>query len=134
MEDTGGKPTTPVGDLILERFANEDVLSHKNDARLLAAKPRLSRDVVLIQESVQQGQGWRNKITYIERRTGLRRRLGFDTELADIVGEWDGTQNLEYYASAFARKRAIPKHQAVANFLEFARKLATLGLVTFVSK
>lgn len=131
VEETGGKPKTPVGDLILERFANEDILSPQNDSRLLTAKPRLSRDVALVRESLQQDRAWKDRIIYLERRADLPRKLGFDAQLAEIVGRWDGTQDLDFHASAFASRNNLPKNQVVPNFLAFARKLASLGLITF---
>lgn len=134
VDETGGKPTTLVGDLILERFINEDILSAESDSRLLAAKPRLSRDVVLVQESIQEDHGWKSKIIYLERRTDLPRKLGFDLELADIVGQWDGLQDLDFHATVFARRKNVPKSQVVPNFLRFARRLASLGLITFNAK
>jgi hypothetical protein len=132
VDETGGKPHTPIGDLILERFANEDVLSTESDSRLLAAKPRLSRGVTLVQESIQQDRSWKRKIIYLERRTDLPRKLGFDdVELAEIIGQWDGSKELDFHAAVFARRKNLPKTQVVPNFVRFARKLASLGLITF---
>jgi hypothetical protein len=109
VEETGGKPKTPVGDLILERFANEDILSAQNDSRLLAAKARLSRDVVLVRESRQEDHAWKDKIIYLERRAELLRKLGFDAELAEIVGRWDRTQDLDFMPAHLPAERTFPR-------------------------
>ncbi|MGH9772993.1 MAG: methyltransferase, partial [Candidatus Acidiferrales bacterium] len=69
-------PSAPIGDLLLERFSTEDVIASDSDSRLLAAKPRLSKGVILVQEAVQQGPSWQPKRIYLERRSGLPRRLG----------------------------------------------------------
>ena len=109
-------------------------LQRRNDARLLVAKPRVARGTILVRESFQQDRSWKDKIIYLKRRTGLPRKLGFDSELGEIVGQWDGTQDLDFHATVFARPKNLPKDQVVQNFLAFARKLASLGLITFNAK
>ena len=130
-DKTGGKPANPIGDLLLERFTNEDLLNSESDSRLLTAYPRLSRDIELVQRSVQENKRWNSRILYLERKTDLPRRLSFDAELAGVLGKWDGSEDLGSHASAYARMKNVPKSQAAQDLIRFARKLASLGLITF---
>jgi predicted RNA methylase len=124
-------PGNQFGDVLMDRFAAEDVLASQSNSRLLSAKPRLSKDVILVQEAVQENRSWKPKMIYLERRTGLVRRLGFSSEIAGLVANWDGSQDLDFLAAAFARQKNLPKKQVAQDFLGLARRLAALGLITF---
>jgi hypothetical protein len=124
-------PADQIGELLVERFATEDVLASESDSRLLAAKPRLSKDVILVQEATQENRSWKPKMIYLERRAGLVRRLGFNSEIAGLVASWDGSQDLEFLVTTFARQKNLPKKQVSQDFLGLARRLAALGLITF---
>jgi predicted RNA methylase len=130
FEEMGGKPSDPIGDLLLERFASEDVLSLESDSRLLAAKPRVSKDAILVRESVQDNRAWKLKMAYLERRTGVVRRLGFNSEIAELVATWDGSQDLDFLITTFARQKNLSKKQITQDFLALARRLASLNLIS----
>ena len=131
FEEMGGKPSQPIGDLLLERFAAEDILSLENDSRLLATKPRVSKDTILVRESIQDSRAWKPKMIYLERRSGITRRLGFSAEIAELVANWDGSQELDFLITTFARQKSIPKKQIAQDFLALTRRLASLGLISF---
>jgi SAM-dependent methyltransferase len=124
-------PTVQIGEQLVERFTTEDVLASESDSRLLAAKPRLSKDVILVQEAAQENRSWKPKMIYLERRAGLVRRLGFNSEIAGLVASWDGSQDLEFLVTAFARQKNLAKKQVAQDILGLVRRLAALGLITF---
>lgn len=124
-------PSAPIGDLLLERFSTEELVTSDSDSRLLSAKPRLSKDVILVEESAQEGQIWKSKIVYLERRSGLPRRLGFEPQIAQLLALWDGSRELESLIGAFAKQHNLSKNQITPDWLRLARKLASLGLITF---
>jgi SAM-dependent methyltransferase len=130
FEEMGGKPSHPIGDLLRERFASEDVLSFESDSRLLATKPRISKDAILVQESVQDHRAWKLKMAYLERRTGVVRRLGFNSEIAELIAAWDGSQDLNFLITTFARQKNLPEKQITQDFLALARRLASLSLIS----
>jgi predicted RNA methylase len=133
FEEMGGKPSHSIADLLLERFAAEDVLSLESDSRLMATKPRVSKDTILVRESVQESRTWKPKMIYLERRSGVTRRIGFNAEIAELVATWDGSQNLDFLMTAFARQKNVPKKQIAQDFLALTRRLAALGLISFGS-
>ena len=116
FEEMGGKPSAPIGDLLLERFASEDVLSLESDSRLLAAKPRVSKHAILIRELVQDNRAWKLKMAYLERRTGVVRRLGFNSEIAELVATWDGSQDLDFLITTLRGRRTYPKNKLRKTF------------------
>lgn len=127
MDDT---PDEALGELLLERFATQDILVSCADSELLAIKPRLSRGVQLMQESVQQGEAWRPAKIYLERRAGLPRRLAFDPAVAEFVARFNGKRPLNALVEGLARQNKAPRPQAEKNALKLVRKLSSLGLVT----
>lgn len=129
MEEMGEKPSAPIGDLLLERFSAEDLLTSNDDAQLLTAYPQLARDVVLVSESSPENLRWKPTRVYLERRSALSRRLAFSSEIADIVAQWDGSQDLASLASVFARNKHLPAQQVAQDFLRLARRLASLSLI-----
>jgi hypothetical protein len=124
-------PSAPIGDVLSERFSAEDVLSSDDDSRLLSAKPRISTDVILVQEAVQEQGKWNATAIYLERRSGLPRRLGFNSEIAQLLASWDGTRELDFLISIFARQKNLPKKQVTPDWIRLARRLGALGLITF---
>jgi predicted RNA methylase len=124
-------PSTSIGDLLLERFSAQEIISSNGDSRLLAAKPRLSKDVILVGEAVQEGRSWKPQITYLERRSGLPHRLAFEPHIAQVLALWDGSRDLEFLIAAFAKQHNLPKNQITPDWLRLARRLASLSLITF---
>jgi predicted RNA methylase len=130
VDETGGRPTSPIGDQILDRFKSEDIISTRNEARLLAAKPRIAKDVALIQEATHKGKAWETSRIYMERRSGLIRRLAFNSEIAELVASWDGSQDLDYHVTAFARNKGLSKKQVTSDILGLVRRLSSLNLIS----
>jgi hypothetical protein len=127
MDDAPGEP---IGELLLERFATQNILASCRDSKLLTIRPRLSSGVHLVEESIQQGETWEPKRMYLERRSGLTRRLAFDWTVAGFVARFDGHRPLRALAAELAKQNNLPCEQAEANGLQLVRKLASLGLVT----
>jgi hypothetical protein len=129
-EEMDETPDEALGEILLERFRMQDILGSCRDSELLARKPRVSKGVQLIEESLQQGQSWQSKRIFLERRTGLPRRLAFDRAIADFVGRFDGQHPLSNLADELAKQNGAPRDQAEKNALQLVRKLAFLGLIT----
>lgn len=132
IDEMDEAPDTPIGDLLLERFAAEDVLGSEGDSRLLSARPQLAKGVTLVHESIQENGEWKPRMMYLERRAGMVRRLGFDSEIADLVALWDGSQDLDSLIGAYSRRKSLPRKHVAKTFLGLARKLAALGLISLV--
>lgn len=124
-------PSARIGELLLERFSAEDLLNSGSDSRLLSARPQLAKDVILVQEAVHESRNWKPTMIYLERRAGLARRLGFNAEIAQLIAGWDGSEDLNSLISAFAREKKLPKNQVTSDCLRLARRLASLGLISF---
>jgi predicted RNA methylase len=124
-------PSAPIGDLLVERFSAETVITSNSDSCLLSAKPRLSKDVILVEEAVQQGKSWKPRIIYLERRSGLPRRLGFEPQIAQLLASWDGSRELGFLIGEFAKQHHLSKDQITPDWLRLARRLACLSLITF---
>ncbi len=129
-EDMDELPDESIGELLLERFATQDIMSSYADSELLALKPRLCSGVQLVQESTQENQSWKPKRVFLERRTGLVRRLAFDRGVADFVVRFDGTHTLNRLVVELAKQNKLPPEQAVDNGLRLVRKLSSVGLIT----
>jgi methylase of polypeptide subunit release factors len=132
-EDMDELPNQPIGGLLVKRFATEDILSSYEDSELLTLKPKLCDDVQLVQESTQKNQLWKPKRIFLERRTGLVRRLAFDRAVADLVVRFDGRQALGRLITDLAKQNRLPREQVVDNALRLVRKLSSLGLITLES-
>jgi hypothetical protein len=129
-EEMDETPDEALGEILLERFRMQDILGSCRDSELLARKPRVSKGVQLIEESLQQGQSWQSKRIFLERRTGLPRRLAFDRAIAGFVVRFDGQHRLSNLADELAKQNGAPRDQAEKNALQLVRKLAFLGLIT----
>jgi methylase of polypeptide subunit release factors len=126
-------PDQPIGGLLMNRFATEDILSSYKDSELLTLKPKLCGGVQLVQESTQENQSWRPKRIFLESRTGLVKRLAFDRAVADLVVRFDGKQALGRLLTELAKQSKLSREQAVDNGLRLVRKLSSLGLITLNS-
>ena len=129
-EEMDETPDEELGEILLERFATQDILESRNEEELLALKPRLAKGVQLLEESVQQGQSWKRRRIYLERRAGLSRRLAFDRAVADFIGCFDGKRPLGVLVNELAEQNKAPRSQAAKNGLQLIRKLSSLGLIT----
>src|SRR6185437_8695587 len=94
-EEMDELPNEWIGGLLMKRFATEDILSSYTDTELLTLKPSLCSGIQLVQESTQENQSWKPKRIFLERRTGLVRRLAFDGGVANLVARFDGTRALD---------------------------------------
>ncbi len=128
-EEMDETPDEDLGEILLERFATQDILVASHDEELLVLMPRISKGVQLVEESVQQGQSWERKRIYLERRAGLPRRLAFDRAIADFVGRFDGKRSLNALVNELAGQNKAPRSQAQKNGLQLVRKLSSLGLI-----
>ena len=131
VDDMEEVPSAPIGHLLLERFSAEEITNSNSDSRVLAAKPRLSKDVILVEEAVQEGRSWKPKITYLERRSGLPHRLGFEPHIAQVLALWDGSRDLEFLIDAFAKQHNLRKNQITPDWLRLVRRLASLSFISF---
>lgn len=129
-EDMDELPNDSIGGLLMNRFAIEDILSSNTDSELVTLKPRLCGDVRLVQESTQENQSWKPKRIFLERRTGLVRRLAFDRTVADLIVQFDGTRPLDRLVAELAKRSKVPREQAFDNGVRLVRKLSSLGLIT----
>lgn len=132
-EDMDDLPDQPIGDLLIKRFASEDILSSYEDSELLTLKPKLCGSAQLVQESTQENQSWKPKKMFLERRTGLVKRLAFDRAVADLIVRFDGRQTLGRLLTELAKQNKVPREQALDNGLRLVRKLSSLGLITLDS-
>ncbi len=123
-------PDEAFGQFLLDRFGMQDLLTSSEGAELLALKPRLSKGAQLVEESVQQGESWKPRRIYLERRTGLPRRLAFDGAVAEFIGRFDGKQPLSVLVKDLAAQNKAPRDQAEQNVLMLIRKMSSLGLLT----
>ncbi len=128
MEDA---PSKLIGELLLEYFRTQDVLANPDQQALLAARPCIPEDVHLIAESIQQDRSWRTNRFYIERRSGLPKRLAFDSQIAGLIAGFDGTQTVEDSICALSKATQWSREQATENCVRLIRKLGSLGLLEF---
>lgn len=128
-DEMTGAPDGPIGGILQERFLTQDILSASDETVLLSTKPRLSSEVQLVEESVQQGQSWKPKRIYLERQSGLPRRLAFDREVANFAGRFDGKRPLSALVEELAIQSKVPRDVAEKNGLKLIRKLSSLGLI-----
>jgi len=129
-EDMDELPNESIGGLLMKRFATQDILSSYTDTKLLMLKPRVCSGIQLVQESTQENQLWKPKRIFLERRTGLVRRLAFDSAVANLVVRFDGTRALDGLLTELAKQNRLPREQAISNGLRLVRKLSSLGLIT----
>jgi hypothetical protein len=126
MADT---PKGPVGDLIAEQFATQDVLLQHPGPQILGTKPLVAGGVRLIQESRHHSARWNAERLFLERESTITGRLAFDGEVADLVALLDGTRTVESLVNAIASKKDLPSETVAGNLERLVRRLAELGLV-----
>lgn len=95
IEEFNESISGPVGDAVLSRFINRDVLeANADDHQLLELRPRLSPEVRLEQDSQPADGQWRGLAPLLRLLTGLRPRIGVQPEVADFLVRLDGDTRL----------------------------------------
>lgn len=96
---------------------------------LLDARPRVADDVHAERISVATDGSWRDTVTVLVQRDGVRRRTLVDAVLAEVVGRCDGTITLGAAMDATAGAHDLEEIEVLAAALPVVRGLLADGLL-----
>ena len=127
-------PTEPIGSILLERFNTLDVLTNDEEGALQRTRPRVSKGVRLMREDVSEAGAWTKTRMYLDRPGSLSKRLRVDSEVAELIGRFDGNETLETIVSNIASERKVPATKVADPVLEAVTTLASRGFVEFLNE
>src|SRR5205807_1880284 len=125
IEELGPDPSEPFGDIILDAFAVQDVLStHPSDDELMSYRPRLSPDVQLEQRSRVPDQAWATTSLKLQLNCGLPASLPIEGQVAGFLASLDGTSTLRELADHLSESVKAYPDQVRQQVCSVVRRLA----------
>lgn len=131
FEEMDDAPTQSIGSVLLEHFHTLDVLMSEEKDKLRRMRPRVSKGVRLMRQAVQEGRAWKATKIYLERPEGLGRPIGFESDIAELIGRFDGKQTMEAIVTKIASEKKLPATKVADVVLQVVTDLASRGFVEF---